>query len=568
MTDGEGPADNQNAAACRAAMLGRFSDRVDEIHHLNGNEVHVLLKRKEDIPDLCLYARDELKSKLSTMFCSDDRGPCGAFTLRYVFARAGGQDFFIVLTARIRADQGLPGFPLDRSLSFPSIAFQFPSAALYEREIRDMFGLFPDGSPDKRPLVLHERWPEGIYPLRKEFDVTTKVDRTGGREYKFTKVEGEGVCEIPVGPVHAGIIEPGHFRFSVLGESIINLETRLFYVHRGVEKLGEKMNLDQVLLLSERIAGDEAVANSTAYCQALERAAGVTAPERALQTRVVCAEMERIYNHLGTLAGMSTDVGFAYGSARLNILKERMMQLNEQVTGSRLLFGTNRVGGVGVELDADKVRKVRSTLKRSLHDFELVISMLRNNSSVMDRLLNTGTIARRVAVELGLTGVAARCAGVDEDTRRDHPYAAYSSLRPDKHHDSPMHLTEHEVEMQMRRGDALARFEVRVEEVVDSAAMIDQAIENMPQSGDLVVSDLRERLEPHSHALGYAESHRGQTLHWVTIGDHPDSLSRYKVRTASFVNWPAIEQAVIKDIVPDFPLINKSLDLSYAGNDL
>jgi Ni,Fe-hydrogenase III large subunit/Ni,Fe-hydrogenase III component G len=570
MIDGGNGTENPNAAKYKEAVLGRFGDKVEGIHPLNGNEVHILLNRKEDIADASYYLCNELKAKLSTIICNDERESSGAFTLRYVFAKEDGEDLFFVLTARIGSRETTPGSPAgsEPSLSFPSIALRIPSAALYEREIRDMFGLICDGNPDMRPLVLHEDWPDGVYPLRKEFDIATKVDRVQNQKYNFTKVAGEGVCEIPVGPVHAGIIEPGHFRFSVLGENIINLETRLYYVHRGVEKLAEKMTLDQVLLLSERISGDEAVANSMAYCQAIEKAARANVSKRALQIRVVCAEMERIYNHFGTLAGFSTDVGFPYGSARLNILKERMMQLNEQVTGNRLLFGVNRVGGVGIDLGADKVQRITSTTKQALQDFERVISMLRNDSSVMDRLMNAGTITRKAAIDLGLVGVAARCTGIDIDTRRDHPYAAYGSLRLDKHHDTPRHLTEYEVEMETRRGDALARFELRVEEVANSVDMIDQTLARLHEDGDLVVGDLRERLEPHSHALGYAESHRGQTMHWLMIGENPDSLFRYKVRTASFADWPAIEQAVLKDIVPDFPIINKSLDLSYSGNDL
>ena len=176
-----------------------------------------------------------------------------------------------------------------------------------------------------------------------------------------------------MGPVHAGIIEPGHFRFSILGETIVNLETRLFYTHRGVEKLAEDLRLDQVLLLSERISGDEAVANSSAYCQAVEKVAGVVPPPRALQIRAVCAELERVYNHLGTLAGLSTDVGFAYGAARLNILKERMMRLNEEVAGSRLLFGVNRLGGVGIDLRSEKSRLVKDTADTVLADFNRMV---------------------------------------------------------------------------------------------------------------------------------------------------------------------------------------------------
>ncbi len=553
MTAGE--EEHPGAAKYKAEILRKMGGKAKSVYTLNDNEIHVLAG-KEDIADFCYYLHDSFGAKLATVVCSDERQVDRGFVLRYVFAKEK-DDVFVFVTAEIK--EGEPK-------SFPSIASRIPSAALYEREVKDMFGLLPEGNPDTRTLVLHEQWPADVHPLRKDFAVSTKVGRVHDSQYPFAKVEGEGVCEIPVGPVHAGIIEPGHFRFSILGENIVNLETRLFYTHKGIEKLAEGMKLDQALLLSERIAGDEAVANSMAYCQAIEKIARARVPKKALQTRTVCAEMERMYNHLGTLAGMSTDVGFAYGAARLNVLKERMMRLNELVSGSRLLFGVNKIGGTGIDLK-DKAQLV-ATINLVLEDFKRVVSMLRSKSSVTDRLRNTGTISRQVAVDLGLVGVAARCAGVDVDARRDHPYAAYPSLRLDRHHDTPQHMMEYEVEMQKRKGDALSRFEVRVEEVVNSASMISQVMAGLDRDGELVALDVTEQLKPYSHALGCAESHRGQTVHWVMIGKDRDSLFRYKVRTASFVNWPAIEQAVLNDIVPDFPLVNKSLDLSYSGNDL
>jgi len=542
-------------------VLERFGERLASVRTTNWNEVHVDARSKEDIPELCLYVRDELKGKLATIICSDERRVNGSFALRYAFDIGGGEDVFVVVTARVEGDSPSPA-------AFPSIALLLPAATLYEREIKDMFGLIPEGNPDSRPLTLHEHWPDGVFPLRKEFELRTKVANVQNRDYRFLKVEGEGVSEIPVGPVHAGIIEPGHFRFSILGESVVNLETRLFYTHRGVEKLAEDIRLEQVLLLSERISGDEAVANSSAYCQAVEKVAGIVPPPRALQIRAVCAELERIYNHLGTLAGLSTDLGFAYGAARLNILKERMMRLNEEVAGSRLLFGVNRLGGVGIDLPSARSRLVESTADTVLEDFNRVVKLLKNDSSVMDRLRGTGAIGPNVAAEIGLLGVVARSSGLDIDTRRDHPYGAYRSIKIDPHRDTPRHITEHEVEMATRRGDVLARFETRVDELVNSVKVISEVLRNMDSDAELLVPVPRETLKPFSHALGYAESHRGQTIHWIMVGEEPDTLFRYKVRTASFANWPAIEVAVLNDIVADFPLINKSLDLSYAGNDL
>ncbi len=562
MTVGGGASVHSGAARRESMLLDRFGKKLLSVGVMNWNEVHVDLRSKEDIPELCLFVRDELKGTLAAIVCSDERRISGAYVLRYAFGIGNGDDVFVIVTARV--EQGSTNSPP----VFPSVALRLPAATLYEREVKDTFGLMPEGNPDIRPLTLHEHWPEGVFPLRKEFELRTKVPSVQGRGYSFLKVDGEGVTEIPVGPVHAGIIEPGHFRFSILGETIVNLETRLFYTHRGVEKLAEDLKLDQVLLLSERISGDESVANSSAYCQAIEKIAGVTPPPRALQIRAVCAELERIYNHVGTLAGLSTDVGFAYGAARLNILKERMMRLNEEVAGSRLLFGVNRLGGVGVDLDSAKSQLVKSTIDGVLGDFNRMVRLLRRDSSVMDRLRGTGAIGPNEAAEMGLVGVAARSSGLDVDTRRDHPYGAYNSITISPHYDTPRHITEREVEMATRRGDVLGRFETRVEEVVNSVNMIDEVLWKLDGDPDLVVPVPRQELKPFSHALGYAESHRGQTVHWVMVGDAPDTLFRYKVRTASFANWPAIETAVLNDIVADFPLVNKSLDLSYAGNDL
>lgn len=552
-----------SGAASRESILQRFfgTERVS-VHTTNSNEVHVTLRSKEDIPEVCFYVRDELRGKLASLVCTDERRIGGCFVLRYVFDLGEVADVFVVITARVEeGDSASP--PV-----FPSIALRLPAASLYEREVKDMFGLVPEGHPDTRPLTLHEHWPEGVFPLRKDFELRRKVPNAGNRGYAFLKVEGEGVTEIPVGPVHAGIIEPGHFRFSVLGETIVNLETRLFYTHRGVEKLAEDLSLEHVLLLSERISGDEAVANSSAFCKAVERVARVTPPRRALQIRAVCAELERVYNHLGTLAGLSTDVGFAYGAARLNILKERMMRLNEKVAGSRLLFGVNRLCGVGIDLPPEKSLLVKGTLDSVLEDFRRVVKLLENDSSVMDRLRGTGAISTSDANEMGLLGVAARSSGVDTDTRRDHPYGAYRPITSDKRLDTQRQKIQRQVEMAQKRGDVLARFDTRVEEVVSSVNIIGEMLSNLDGDPRLLSPIPREALKPFSHALGYAESHRGQTIHWVMLGEEPGTLFRYKVRTASFANWPTIEVAVLNDIVADFPLVNKSLDLSYAGNDL
>ncbi len=534
---------NTNLENYAKEITDKFSNKITKTYQ-NNDELHLDVELN-DMPKICDYVYKNWNARLATIICSDERKNIGGFTIRYVFEKDGGFIFIIVSTGQ--------------SLSFPSIALHVPAAALYEREIKDMFGLIPTGNPDTRPLVLHEHWPDEIFPLRKEFELETKVKRQE-KEYPFLRVQGEGICEIPVGPVHAGIIEPGHFRFSILGENIINLETRLFYTHKGIEKLAESLRLDEALLLSERIAGDESVANSSAFCQAIEKIAQVDIPKKAKKIRTIFAELERIYNHVGTLAGISTDASFPFGAARLNILKERLMRLNESLSGSRILFGVNRIGGVRCDITDENKKLILETLREISDDFDKIIMLLKSKSSFMDRLRGTGTIQKKIAYDLGTVGIVARCVGIDIDTRRDHPYGSYHL----HNHKTPQELMQHQIEMEKRTGDALARFEIRVQEVRDSFDIIEESL-NL-ENGALFTS-IPDSLEPFRSSLGWAESHRGQTLHWVMMGEN-NSIFRYKIRTASFCNWSVIEQAVLNDIVPDFPLVNKSLDLSYSGNDL
>lgn len=534
---------NTNLENYAKEITDKFSNKITKTHQ-NNDELHLNVELN-DMPKICDYVYKNLNARLATIICSDERKNIGGFVIRYVFEKESVFIFIVVSTGQ--------------SLSFPSIALHIPSAALYEREIKDMFGLIPVGNPDARPLVLHEHWSDKAFPLRKEFELETKTKRQE-KEYPFLRVQGEGICEIPVGPVHAGIIEPGHFRFSILGENIINLETRLFYTHKGMEKLAESMRLDEVLLLSERISGDESVANSSAFCQAIEKIAQIEIPKRAKKIRTIFGELERIYNHVGTLAGISTDASFPFGSARLNILKERLMRLNESLSGSRILFGVNRIGGVRYDITDEHKKLILETLNEISDDFDKIIIILKSKSSFMDRLRGTGTISKKIAYDLGTVGIVARCVGIDTDARRDHPYGSYYL----HNHKTPQELMQHQIEMEKRTGDALARFEIRVQEVRDSFDIIRESLD---LENDSLFTSIPECLEPFRSSLGWAESHRGQTLHWVMIGEN-NSIFRYKIRTASFCNWPVIEQVVLNDIVPDFPLVNKSLDLSYSGNDL
>ena len=515
----------------------------------NDNELHLDLNEPNKLHDLCKFLKKDLDLRLLTIICCDEQKLNHGFKIRHVFG-SDVEDFFLFVTLSI--DESQP--------YFPSIYDVFPSSILYEREIKDMFGLISQENPNTKPLILHD-FPNDVFPLRKDFKLSDDVKRNL-KQFEFTPITGEGVCEIPVGPIHAGIIEPGHFRFSVLGETIINLETCLGYAHKGIEKLAESMPINDVVFLSERISGDESVANSVAFCQAIEKIAKLTIPQKAEQLRLLFAEIERMYNHFGTLGGILTDVGFPYGASRLNILKEQIMQLNERLSGSRILFGVNQIGGVKINITDEILMNIHSVLDDAFQVFEKIFDHLKSNSSVMDRLRNTGIIEKQMARDLGLVGISSRCIGIETDTRQTHPYGYYPSINLKQK--TPRETMEHQVELQKRIGDVLSRFMSRVDDLRQSKDIIDSIT---TLKNDEISVSMDDELTPYSGGLGYAESHRGETLHWIMIGEH-NSIFRYKIRTASFSNWPIIEYAALNNIVADFPVINKSFDFSYSGNDL
>lgn len=514
------------------AIKKEFGELVLNENRSN-NEIYLTVD-KDAAVRICDFIYHTLNSTLISIFAADERARDGCFGIYYVFSCKG--DSFVII--KIKVDETSPGFP--------TLTHKIPSANWYEREIQDMFGLIPEGHPDPRRLIHFEDWPEGLYPLRKDFDIRTKPERVKG-EYTYRRVEGEGVFEIPVGPVHAGVIEPGHFRFSVAGEPILNLEIRHFYTHKGVEKSFENISIDKAVFLAERISGDNSEAHAVAFCQAVEKVAGMDIPPRAKYIRTILLELERIYNHLGDIAGIATDVAYAFGAAHANRLKERVMQLNEKVTGSRLLRGMNTIGGVRRDI-GDKKEMIEKELTLLHNDFRELMELLFNSPSVADRIETTGRISTEIAKGLHVVGPAGRASGIDSDVRRDHPYAAYAEL-------------EFKVPV-LKIGDVNARTRVRADEVYESIELIRQALSRLP--GGEIRTELKKI--PDGCAFGYSEAPRGETLYWVMISN--EKIERCKVRDPSFCNWLAIEYAVLDNIVPDFPIINKSLSLSYSGNDM
>ena len=455
-----------------------------------------------------------------------------------MFAPPGGRPAATVL-ASVPAD----------APRFPSLATRSFAASRFEREIQDLLGLEPVGHPDPRRLALHQFWPEGYHPLRR--DVAARTDFTdAGQPFPFQRVEGEGIFEITVGPVHAGIIEPGHFRFSVEGETIVNLETRLGFVHKGVEKLFETLPFERTWSLAERISGDESVAHALAYCHALERLAGCAVPPRAAWLRVLLLELERLYNHVGDVGMIVNDTGFAFGHAHCFRIREELLRLNERVTGHRLLRGAIIPGGVAGPLVERPLADVAARITALTGEFADLAAGCLANSTVLERLQGTGRLTTRTAREMQVVGLVGRASALDADARRDAPADAYGEL---------------DVRVALRdTGDVWARTMLRLDEVREAARLIAIAA---ARAGDGPAAALLGSLRGGAHTTAVVEAWRGPIWYWV-LAEGDASVARVKVADPSFRNWPALEYAVLENIVPDFPLCNKSFNLSYSGNDL
>jgi Ni,Fe-hydrogenase III large subunit/Ni,Fe-hydrogenase III component G len=490
------------------------------------------------LPAACGVVARRLGARLATMVGEDDRPASGAFRLSYVFAAPGS---WATIEAAIDP----------REAAFPSVTPVVTAAHWYEREVQDLLGLVPRGHPDPRRLVLHDDWPDGVHPLRKDFDPAVPVPRVEREPYRFHHLHGEGLLEIPVGPIHAGVIEPGHFRFAAVGEAILHLEARLFYTHRGIEKLAEGKQPAHVLQLAERICGACSCSHAVAYCQAVEQIARATIPPRAAALRTLFLELERLYNHLGDLGNICAGIGFAVGASFGARLKEEVQRLNERLVGNRFLHGACRLGGVRRDLSDEAKRDLESTLSGVAAQFGDFIGLLMGSETAVERLTGTGVLAGETARALGAVGVAARASGLDLDSRRDHPHAYYDRLPQ-------------AVPVPVRaEGDARARALVRMDEAIVSFALVRATLANLPDGP--VATDLGP-IPGDRVAFSATESPRGENLHWVRTA--PDgTIARYRVRSASYPNWPAVAAAVPGNMVPDFPLINKSFELCYACLD-
>jgi len=459
-------------------------------------------------------------------------------TLRVVYLfLAGAPDRRVELQVTLPADD--PRLPTLASLSFP--------ASRFEREMHDLFGIVPVNHPQPRRLVRHAHWPAGWYPMRHNAGPPPPFTET--EPYPFVEVQGDGVYEIPVGPVHAGIIEPGHFRLSVVGESILKLKARLWFTHRGVEKLFEGLDATRAIHLAERISGDTSAGHALAHSLAVEDALGITMPEPAQRLRALVLELERLYNHAADLGSLANDTGFALANAHAQRIREQLLRINSTTTGHRLLRGAISPGFVGLLALPDPAQ-----LALIAEDLAEVAALILANTVVRDRFTGTAVLTPDQAQDLGCLGYVARASGLATDARIDHPSAELLI--------TPVTRT---------TGDVLARFTIRVEEF---AAATQLAADLISKADLLTFRDARVEPAIDGHGsggarsgVGIVEGWRGTIVHRVEV-DGDGRLTRAKIVDPSWFNWPALPVALAGTIVPDFPLTNKSFNLSYAGNDL
>jgi len=487
------------------------------------------------LPDAMERLLTRLGCTLLLVAGEDRRRASGRMHAHYFCGRASSHE---LVHLDVPLAGGAPAVPTLAALSFP--------ASRFEREMRDLLGIVPAGHPDPRPLVGHGFWPEQFHPLREDAVLPESGDR--GQPFLFTPVEGDGVYEIPVGPVHAGVIEPGHFRFNVLGETILKMRARLYFTHKGTEKLFAGRLLVDGVALAERVSGDTSVGHAVAYCEAIESLAGATIPDRAAMGRVVLLELERMYNHIGDVGAILADTGFAVGQMHALRLREALLRLNKRLTGHRLLRGVVVPGGLACDIEAGALVP---NLRGIVADFDEIVAISFANTLVTDRLEGTGRLPVEVARDFGVVGYVARGCGLAGDVRVEYPSRAYQRLSA-----SPATAL---------TGDVKARTLVRVREIAASLGLIEQALAAGGSSPATKVEI--GPLPAFTMGFGIVEGWRGRIAHAVMANDE-GRLHRVKIVDPSFFNWPALARALEDNIVPDFPLCNKSFNQSYSGNDL
>jgi Ni,Fe-hydrogenase III large subunit len=427
--------------------------------------------------------------------------------------------------------------------SYPSVAAQHPPALRLERTAHDLFGLSAQGLPDPRPWLDHHGW--GVrFPLGERIDAVPTSS-----PYRFLAAEGDGLHQIAVGPVHAGIIEPGHFRFTASGETVVRLEQRLGYTHKGIEGLMTGASLARAVQLAGRVSGDSAVAYAYAFAKAAEAALELVVPDRAVWLRALLAELERLANHLGDIGAVCNDASFALIHAHTSVLRETVLRAASSAFGHRLMRDLIVPGGVTRDLDLAGREAIQAALANIRRRFPALVELYDNTASLQDRTVGTGVLKPALARQYAAGGYIGRASGRSFDARRTLAYPPYDRLR-------------FEVPV-LNEGDVNARVWIRVREVEQSLALIDQILERLPPGA--LRAPVQRREEPRE-AMAIVEGFRGDVLVWLRLRD--GLVERCHLRDPSCFQWPLLEAAIEGNIVADFPLCNKSFNCSYSGQDI
>jgi Ni,Fe-hydrogenase III large subunit/Ni,Fe-hydrogenase III component G len=489
-----------------------------------------------DLHPICQNVRDG-GGRLLALWGSDERAHGDGFALHVALVNENG---VVCLTLPLPVEQPV----------YADISDIFPAANRMQRAAYDLLGIYAQEGRDHRKWLRHAAWHSGSFPLRKDFDAAaSRTDELDN--YPFVKVEGQGVHEIPVGPVHAGIIEPGHFRFSIVGEKVLRLEERFGYTHKGIEKRFESLTLQQGAKLAGRVSGDSTVAYAWSYAMAAESIADVTPPDRALWLRGLLLERERVANHLGDLGYLGSDVALSFGFAQFWILKEQLLRNNAALFGHRYLMDSIVPGGVAVDLTVEGKQVIEQECAMLEQQVRILRGIYEEHAGVQDRFIGAGRVEPKLAAQLGMCGLAGRASAQSWDARVQFPCAPYDKL---------------DVQMATyRNGDVAARVIVRFDELFESLRLQREILVKLT-GGDELARPL-DLLPANGFGIGMVEGWRGEVL----VAIHTDTegkLSRVHPHDPSWQNWPVLEHAILGNIVPDFPLINKSFNLSYSGQDL
>jgi len=415
-----------------------------------------------------------------------------------------------------------------------------------------MLGVVFSDHADARRWTRHQAWKDSEFPLRRDFPAAGRpqAQTPPDHQYNFLLAQGGGVYEIPVGPVHAGIIEPGHFRFQAVGETVLKLEERLGYTHKGIEKIAEGRDAEGLARLAGRVSGDSTVAHAWGACMAMERAAGLEAPTRALWLRALMCERERVANHVGDIGAILNDIAFAFGFYQFARLREEWQRLSHEAFGHRFMMDCIVPGGVAADLGERFVAAMRDEVGALRKQIGRLMAIINDLPSIADRVRGAGVFKPEFAKALGCVGYVGRASGMDFDVRRDAPYPPYDKLTVKV----PLH----------HYGDINARARTRLEEIAASFDLIEALLAGLP-AGPIRVG--WKHPAAGAEGLGLIEGWRGEILSFVRFGAD-GRIARFFPRDPSWTTWPALELLIQDNIVPDFPVCNKSVNGSYSGHDL